>query len=576
MSGIYDLDVNLINSISSILREEESEYDKVFKSAMEKFGISSPADLGTEEEKKEFFDYVDSQYVAKDESNLSEMNFSKKQWAKLLSAARAKIETGAKKISPDDSLTAWKDGRVTLSRRGRLMSSLDKEEVQSILKEAYLDRRKEWEIDADNRNAENRQQVLKLREKKYQAELGKGMRVSAGYVSRMPSYEIMSVVRAGTSKETFEVSKSAKDNQWSVKLDSIGGVQSPEHRNFPVKKFKTLKQVGDYIRKFNFAEKLGEGKYYTKQFPSRPYRLVDNADVHTIATTRKPSPTYVEAMENELEEQNLQEMSDEAKFNKLRNKPHAEIKKLGRGKGRNVKMDYVVSYQGKDLAMKIDLGKNKYQYMITPEGEKMLNEGISIPVSGIASSGPDSALYHRDVIDVPKRVDVIKDIQEMEGDEPITTYRLWCQYVKDSVILPPMSEMGAENIEDLLAYEIPGVAEAVTKALDLPSNSEMFRGVPPVSDLSEAVKSLKGLKLYYPTMSAAMQDTLAAASRMGYEVDDDDYFTTVTTGPGKPSVGKTNRYSLILKRGEKEVRERLQIQIYGMEGGKFELNAYIA
>ena len=34
---------------------------------MKKFKISSPADLKSEEEKKKFFDYVDSQYKAKDE-----------------------------------------------------------------------------------------------------------------------------------------------------------------------------------------------------------------------------------------------------------------------------------------------------------------------------------------------------------------------------------------------------------------------------------------------------------------------------------------------------------------------------
>ena len=49
------------------LRNESEEYKKVFNAAMKKFKINSPADLKGEEEKKKFFDYVDSQYKAKGE-----------------------------------------------------------------------------------------------------------------------------------------------------------------------------------------------------------------------------------------------------------------------------------------------------------------------------------------------------------------------------------------------------------------------------------------------------------------------------------------------------------------------------
>ena len=38
-----------------------------FKKAMKKFGISSPADLKSEEDKKEFFNYVDKNFKGKNE-----------------------------------------------------------------------------------------------------------------------------------------------------------------------------------------------------------------------------------------------------------------------------------------------------------------------------------------------------------------------------------------------------------------------------------------------------------------------------------------------------------------------------
>ncbi len=46
---------------------EQSDYDAFFKRAMKKFGIDSPADLKSEEEKKEFFNYVDKNFKAKNE-----------------------------------------------------------------------------------------------------------------------------------------------------------------------------------------------------------------------------------------------------------------------------------------------------------------------------------------------------------------------------------------------------------------------------------------------------------------------------------------------------------------------------
>lgn len=47
--------------------KEETAYQEFFKKAMSKFNISSPADLKDPVRKKEFFDYIDKNYKAKDE-----------------------------------------------------------------------------------------------------------------------------------------------------------------------------------------------------------------------------------------------------------------------------------------------------------------------------------------------------------------------------------------------------------------------------------------------------------------------------------------------------------------------------
>tara|TARA_R110002020_G_scaffold25589_3_gene83105 strand:- start:391 stop:1233 length:843 start_codon:yes stop_codon:yes gene_type:complete len=50
---------------------EEGDYEEFFKSAMDKFGISSPDELD-DEKKKKFFNYVDKNYKAKSEGNVNE------------------------------------------------------------------------------------------------------------------------------------------------------------------------------------------------------------------------------------------------------------------------------------------------------------------------------------------------------------------------------------------------------------------------------------------------------------------------------------------------------------------------
>ena len=48
---------------------EEKDYDAFFQKAMKKFGISSPADLKTDEKKKEFFNYIDKNFKASNEED---------------------------------------------------------------------------------------------------------------------------------------------------------------------------------------------------------------------------------------------------------------------------------------------------------------------------------------------------------------------------------------------------------------------------------------------------------------------------------------------------------------------------
>jgi len=75
---INDLPKGLLEASRTVLQNSK-DYEEFFKSALKKFGVDSPADFKSDEEKKKFFDYVDANYkgeksesVKIDESQLDE------------------------------------------------------------------------------------------------------------------------------------------------------------------------------------------------------------------------------------------------------------------------------------------------------------------------------------------------------------------------------------------------------------------------------------------------------------------------------------------------------------------------
>tara|TARA_B100000287_G_scaffold325713_1_gene309930 strand:+ start:206 stop:406 length:201 start_codon:yes stop_codon:yes gene_type:complete len=59
------------NSLRSMIRNiirEETEYQKFFDKALSKYGVKSPEELEGEK-KKEFFDYVDKNWKAENETD---------------------------------------------------------------------------------------------------------------------------------------------------------------------------------------------------------------------------------------------------------------------------------------------------------------------------------------------------------------------------------------------------------------------------------------------------------------------------------------------------------------------------
>ena len=119
---IHDLPKDLIESSKTLLKQGK-DYDEFFQSALKKFGVNSPADFKSDEEKKKFFDYVDKNFKGKNEEVKEEVldeNIQKviklyprdNEWKKLVSKYKRDIENfikGRKDLPAkvEDELLTW-------------------------------------------------------------------------------------------------------------------------------------------------------------------------------------------------------------------------------------------------------------------------------------------------------------------------------------------------------------------------------------------------------------------------------------------------------------------------------------
>jgi len=84
-------------------------------------------------------------------------------------------------------------------------------------------------------------------------------------------------------------------------------------------------------------------------------------------------------------------------------------------------------------------------------------------------------------------------------------------------------------------------------------------------------KSSTGYELYHKDFSSAMQHAYKFAKSKGYTIDSQDIDDKVSTGPKKPSSGKTNSYIL-----DTNKKQSAHIQVANLDNKRFELNMYFS
>lgn len=100
-----------------------------------------------------------------------------------------------------------------------------------------------------------------------------------------------------------------------------------------------------------------------------------------------------------------------------------------------------------------------------------------------------------------------------------------------------------------------------------------------VDEAKQSGLSSTGYMLYHNTYSDAVQHALDFVEKKhGLTVDEDDYFSKVTSGPKKPSRGKTNSFNIELvdARTSATSKRRLHIQVYNNDNKNYELNMYVS
>ena len=130
--------------VTNVSTEGKEKYQKFFNSALDKFGVKSPPEL-SDEKKKEFFNYIEKNYKAKNEST--------KEYAKSL-----------EKIASDRKLkNISKKDKVLLMKLADMMKNANEsidEDVEDV-------------IDKFNRQIKKEIMVIGKEDRKKATELGK-------------------------------------------------------------------------------------------------------------------------------------------------------------------------------------------------------------------------------------------------------------------------------------------------------------------------------------------------------------------------------------------------------------------
>ena len=325
-----------------------------------------------------------------------------------------------------------------------------------------------------------------------------------------------------------------------------------------VKKYKLFDVHADDLSKFNVKDDVG-GRNVQKFFKelSKSYEVI----------RKKITDNYTSTEFDFSEESfDLDELKmDDPKLNKV-------FDKLKRGDTVKLKTSSTIS-QGKDFVDYVVKSKN------------VVNKGRVEKIT-LVTKGNEKAvkkfLYKRDgkvtfaIGDMGASIDDIKEGTWALPDSPKAKAELK-KLMSKPIKLGKEGDEASDKLYALIGDDelfddlyVAGKKNPNGDARDVVKKHMKRLGIKEEVELEEG-KSSTGYELYHKDFSSAMKHAYDfAKKKFGIEVDPKEIDDKVASGPRKPSKGKTNSYRLKGKDGKKAI----QVQVYGMDNGKYELNMY--
>ena len=250
-----------------------------------------------------------------------------------------------------------------------------------------------------------------------------------------------------------------------------------------------------------------------------------------------------------------------------------------------VHKDYKTKMQGVPYAMQIDPktgGSALYPVKIIKESIEEAKEP-SLKSTDYPKGTSQSAQAFKDKFAKKKKVPALKSTDYPKGTSmSATAWKKKNEFVE--------AIMDKDAVEEARQMKDPKKDSMVTKSgktivIDKSKESEYLKKGWTLAE-NETVEESKNFfkfreslnekyQLYHTSFSNAVQTAEKQAEKQGYEVDQDDWFNKIATGPKKPSEGKTNSYIIKLLKNDKPTKKTLAIQVFNM-GKKYELNMYIS
>jgi len=130
-----------------------------------------------------------------------------------------------------------------------------------------------------------------------------------------------------------------------------------------------------------------------------------------------------------------------------------------------------------------------------------------------------------------------------------------------------------KNMLNALNSEIKNTDININEAFKFLSKQKLFEVVTKLDKSFVLNEARYQPQNYHETLSSAIEDAINMAESLGYEVNKDDIFSNF--GTGGVGYGESKRGSIEIYKDGKPQRKMLQIIIYRLDSGKYELVTYI-